>query len=225
MMRLQKFLSQAGIASRRKAEELILAGKIKINGQVADRLGTTVDEMADEVEYLNKKIGLPGQKVYIALNKPAGYITSTASGQGKSVLDLVKMKGRIYPAGRLDKDSSGLLILTNDGEFANLITHPRFGGQKEYFVVLDRDLQPKDTEKLQSGFALDGQRLKPVKIAAARNKSCRLILTEGINRQIRRMLGRLGYTVVKLKRIRIGKLELGALKEGQWKKIKKEDVI
>ena len=135
------------------------------------------------------------------------------------------MKGRIYPAGRLDKDSSGLLILTNDGEFANLITHPRFGGQKEYFVVLDRDLQPKDTEKLQSGFALDGQRLKPVKIAAARNKSCRLILTEGINRQIRRMLGRLGYTVVKLKRIRIGKLELGALKEGQWKKIKKEDVI
>lgn len=224
-MRLQKFLAAAGITSRRKAEELITSGKIKINGEVVTQLGTTIDETADEVEYNGRIVKTENHKIYLALNKPIGYISTTTESQGQSVLKLVKTKERVYPVGRLDKDSSGLLLLTNDGEFANQLTHPRYGGQKEYFVVLDTDLKAEDAKKLAKGMVIDGKRLKPAKIIAVKNKSVRLEIKEGINRQIRRMLGKLGYTVVKLKRIRIDKLELGDLKEGSWKKIKKQDVI
>jgi pseudouridine synthase len=140
-------------------------------------------------------------------------------------LELVKVKQRIYPVGRLDKDSSGLMLLTNDGEFANKIMHPRYGCHKRYFIVLDQDLKPTDIRRLEQGMTIDGKRLSPAKILMAKNKSAIISLQEGINRQIRRMLGRLGYTVIKLKRIQIGKLELGDLPEGQWKKINKEEVI
>lgn len=225
MMRLQKFLAQAGITSRRKAEELITSGKIKINNNVITKLGTTVDEVNDRIEYNGKIVKLKAEKIYLALNKPVGYISSTSNEQGKSVLSLVRTKERIFPIGRLDKDSSGLLILTNDGELANQLTHPRYGGEKEYFVVLDQDLKQTDIKKMESGLVIDGQKLQPVKVITAKNKSARLILHEGINRQIRRMLGKLGYTVIKLKRVRINKLELGDLKEGEWQKITKEEVI
>ncbi|MFA5021952.1 MAG: pseudouridine synthase [Patescibacteria group bacterium] len=225
MMRLQKFIATAGIASRRQAEELIIEGKVEVNGKIVDKLGTIVDEDNDEIKYNGKILKLTDDKTYIALNKPVGYISSASTEQGKSVLDLVKTKKRIYPVGRLDKESSGLLILTNDGEFANLLTHPRYSCHKEYFVVLDQDLKPADIKKLESGLMLEGKRLAPVKVLMAKNKSCRLVLQQGINRQIRRMLGNLGYTVIKLKRIKIGKLELGDLAEGKTKKIKKEDVM
>jgi len=224
MIRLQKFLAAANVASRRQAEKLISAGKIKINGQIITKLGTKIDENNDQVEYQNKIVKLETDKIYLALNKPAGYISTTANQQGKSVLDLVKIKTRLYPAGRLDQESTGLIILTNDGEFAQKITHPRFGGEKEYFVVLDQDLRIADIKKLEKGMKIGDQRLQPIKVISPKNKSARLILKEGINRQIRRMLGHLGYTVVKLKRIRIGKLELKDLKPGQWRKISKEDV-
>jgi len=224
MMRLQKFLAQAGIASRRKAEELIEAGKIKVNGRIVNQLGTKVDETKDEVEYQGKMIKPAEKKIYIALNKPAGYISSASNSQGKSILSLVKIKERVFPVGRLDKDSSGLIILTDDGELANQITHPRYENEKEYFVVLDQNLKPEDIKKLEKGLTIAGKKLQPVKVIMAKNKSARLVLKEGINRQIRRMLGKLGYTVVRLKRIRIGKLELEELKEGQWKKIRKDDI-
>jgi len=223
-MRLQKFLATAGIASRRKAEELIIAGKIKVDGEIVTKLGSTVGQQ-DQVEYDGKIVKIKKDKTYLALNKPVGYICSTDRLQGKSVLDLIKIKERIYPVGRLDKDSSGLLILTNDGELANQLTHPRFGGEKEYFVILDQDLKPDDIKKLEKGIILAGRKLQPVKVITAKNKSARLVLKEGINRQVRRMLGKLGYTVIRLKRVRIGKLELGDLKEGEWRKIKKEELI
>ena len=225
MMRLQKFLSQAGIASRRKAEELIIDGKIKVNGKTAKKLGMTIDENNDEVSYQDKIITLKTKKIYIAINKPIGYISSTSDSQGKSVLSLIKIKEKIYPAGRLDKDSSGLLILTNDGELTQKLTHPSFGDEKEYFVTLDHDLREDDVKKLRNGLVIGGKKLQPVKVVSYKNKSARLVLKEGINRQIRRMLGKLNYTVIKLKRIRIGKLELGELEEGKWKKINKEDII
>ena len=224
MIRLQKFLAAANVASRRQAEKLISAGKIKVNGQIITRLGTKIDENNDQVEYQNKIVKLTTDKIYLALNKPAGYLSTTTNQQGKSVLDLVKIKTRLYPAGRLDQESTGLIILTNDGEFAQKITHPKFGGEKEYFVVLDQDLKPLDIKKLKSGVFLAGKKLRPIKVTASQNKSARLILEEGVNREIRRVLGRLGYTVKKLKRIRIGKLELKDLKPGQWRKISKEDV-
>lgn len=224
MMRLQKFLAESGITSRRKAEELIIKGKIKVNGEVIKRLGTKIDEIRDQIKYNDKIVKLKSNKIYLALNKPVGYISSVSNGQGKSILNLIKIKERIYPIGRLDKDSCGLMILTNDGEMANEITHPKFGKEKEYFVVLDQDLKSEDIKKLEKGMILAGKKLKPVKILSARNKSARLILCEGVNRQVRRMLGRLGYTVVKLKRVRIGKLELKNLKEGSWKKIIPSDI-
>ena len=224
MIRLHKFLADAGVASRRKAEELITAGKIKVNGNVVTKLGTSVDPKKDQVEYNDQVIKQTGEKIYIALNKPLGYVSSATDNEGQSVLNLVKVKQRVYPVGRLDKDSTGLMILTNDGELTNKITHPRYGSEKEYFVVLDADLKNDHIKKLEKGMTLEGKRVQGIKVVSAQNKSARLILKEGVNRQIRKMMGKLGYKVVKLKRIRIGKLELGNLQEGEWKKIKVTDI-
>lgn len=224
-MRLQKFLAQAGVASRRKAEKLIEQGYVKVNGQKTTKLGTIIDPEKDIVEYRDQKIIPETKKIYIALNKPAGIISSASSDQGKSVIDLVKVKQRVYPVGRLDKDSTGLMILTNDGEFANQVIHPRFGSEKEYFVILDQDLKPEDIKKLTKGMKLGNKKISGIQVVSAKNKSARLILNEGVNRQIRRMLGKLGYTVRKLKRIRIGKLEIKNLAEGQTKNIKPQDVL
>ena len=225
MMRLQKFLSAAGVASRRKSEELIKAGKITINDKITSKLGTTIDETKDKIKYKNKLVKIKSNKIYIALNKPVGYISSTDNRQGKSILKLVKAEQKVYPVGRLDKDSSGLIILTNDGDFTNQLTHAKFDCEKEYFVILDQDLKKEDIHRLERGLILRGKKLRPVKCVMAQNKSARLILKQGVYRQIRGMLGRLGYTVIKLKRIRIGKLELGDLQPGQWKIINKNDVI
>jgi len=224
MIRLQKFIAQAGITSRRHAEDLIVDGLIKVNGEVVDKLGTVIDEENDQVEYRGKLLKPESNKIYIALNKPVGYVSTAATGQGKSILSLVKASERLFPVGRLDKDSSGLIILTNDGEFANLATHPRYGHEKEYFVVIDHQLKPEAINRMERGLTLDGKKLQPTKILSVSKDSFRIVLKEGVNRQIRRMLGRLGYTVIRLKRVRVGKLELGNLQEGQWKRINKNDL-
>jgi 23S rRNA pseudouridine2605 synthase len=223
MIRLQKFLAEAGIASRRKSEELITAGKIQVNGVVVTELGTKVGP-EDRVEYNNEVVSAEEKKIYLALYKPVGYISSTTSSQGASVLDLVETDERVYPVGRLDKDSSGLTILTNDGEFTNKITHPKYESEKEYEVVLNRPMVTGDIKELKSGMMLDDKKLQPVKILDISETKINLILKEGINRQIRRMMGRLGYRVVELKRVRIGKLRLGNMKVGESKKIKPEDI-
>lgn len=223
-MRLQKFLSRAGIASRRKAEEWIKLGKIKVNGKVVKEMGMAVDEK-DKVEYNGRIVKPEPEKIYLALNKPEGYVSSVSKEQGPSVLELIKgVKQKIYPAGRLDKDSSGLLLLTNDGELTDLLTHPRYEKSKEYLAVLDKEPTKLDLKKISQGLVLE-KKLQPVEIMDVRGKSVRLVLHEGVNRQIRRMFAQLGYTVLKLKRIRIGKLELGELKPGQWREIRKEDII
>ncbi len=223
-MRLQKYLAEAGIASRRKAEELIKAGKVKINGEIITAPGTIVNE-GDKVEFKDKEVQQDQDRIYIAFNKPTGVITSTSNVQGKTVMEMVKVKQRIYPIGRLDKDTSGLLLLTNDGDFADKLMHARYGHTKEYFVTLDRDLSSEHIKRMEKGMTLAGKKLQPVKVVMSKNKSARLELKEGVNRQIRAMLGRLGYTVKKLKRIRVGKLELGDIQEGNWKKIDPSDVL
>lgn len=224
IMRLQKFLASAGIASRRQAETLILAGQIKINGRIVTELGTKVSA-DDKVEYRDKLIQARPKLIYLALNKPVGYISSATSRQGPSVLDLIKTSERIYPVGRLDKDSSGLLILTNDGEFTNRVTHARYGCVKEYEVIIDKPFLDKDKKSFESGMKLAGYRLQPVKVTLVKNNLVRLVLKEGINRQIRKMMGKCGYRVIDLKRIKIGKLKLTDLPIGQWKVINYHDVI
>lgn len=224
-VRLQKFLASAGIASRRKSENLILAGKIKVNGVIADKLGTEIDDETDVIECDNRPIRKEVEMVYIALNKPVDYISSATSAQGKSVMELVRVHERVYPVGRLDKDSCGLIVLTNDGEFANAMTHPKFEIEKEYRIILDKKLAKEDIKELERGIMIEGKLMKIFKVSAIGLNSARLILKEGANRQIRKMVGRLGYSILKLQRIRIAKLQLGDLVEGEWKKVKKEEII
>lgn len=224
-MRLNKYIAQAGVCSRRKADELIKAGQVKVNGQSVTDLGLVIDENNDTVEIAGKKLEAQTQKIYLALNKPMGYITSSTGSQGKSVLDLVKVKQRIYPVGRLDKDSRGLIILTNDGDFAYRLTQAKFGHEKEYEVELDRPLDKAESQKMERGLTLDGKKLQPVRITRQQGNKITLILKEGVNRQIRRMAEQLDHEVMDLKRVRIGKLKLGGLKEGEYKEIKPQEVL
>jgi len=224
-MRLNKFIAHSGVASRRKADELILAGKVKINGEVVDDLGIIVDEEKDQVEVNGAPINLIDKKIYVALNKPLGYLCSAKNWQGKSVLELIDIPERIYPVGRLDKDSVGLVILTNDGDFAYQLTQAKFLHEKEYEVVFDRLLDKEDIKIFESGMDLDRDKVQPIKVRKVRGNKANLILLQGINRQIRRMAEARGYRVNYLKRIRIGKLELGDLPVGQYRLIKPEDVL
>jgi pseudouridine synthase len=223
-LRLQKFLASAGIASRRKAEELITFGKISVNGEVVTTQGTMVDPEVDIVRYGGKIVRPATEHVYIALHKPAGYVTSASSTQGPSVLQLVKRPERLFSVGRLDKDSTGLLLLTNDGDFAEKISHARYGCEKEYFVVLDQPLLPSDKTKLERGVRVGADLLKGLRVVSIADNTIRVVLKQGMHRQIRRMLGRLGYTAKKLKRVRIGKLELGDLEVGKSRIIDPKDV-
>lgn len=224
-MRLNKFIAHSGVASRRKAEELILAGKVEVNGEKVSDLGHVIDEEKDRVKVNGIEIGLASKKIYLALNKPLGYVCSAKNWQGKSVLELIDIPERIYPVGRLDKDSVGLLILTNDGDFAYQLTQAKFQHEKEYEVVFDRELQTEDIKAFESGMDLDGEKVKPIKVRRVRGNKANLILLQGINRQIRHMAEARGYRVNYLKRIRIGKLKLDDLAVGSYRFIKPEDVL
>lgn len=226
-MRLNKFIAQAGVCSRRKADELIENGQIKVNGRIVKELGTVINEEKDEIYIGKRKLELARQKAYYALNKPVGYITSATSAQGKSIMELIKMiKERVYPVGRLDKDSRGLVILTDDGDFAYRLTQAKFGCEKEYEVRLDRPLAARDKKIFERGMELDGKKLHPIKVAGGLyGNKANLILKEGVNRQIRRMAEKQGYEVRDLKRVRIGRLKLGNLKEGGYIRINPLDVI
>lgn len=233
LIRLNKYIANKGYCSRRKADELIADGKVKINGKIINELGVKVGEQDNikiEGNILNQFLNNNIKKIYIALNKPTGYISSATSKQGKSVLELIPEKfGRLYPIGRLDKNSEGLIILTNDGELTNTITHPKFKHEKEYEVVINKIIDNKSIKKLESGFLVDGEfmKIKSVKVYKSKSESINLnlILTEGKKRQIRLMLKNLGFEVLKLKRIRINKLKLENLKTGKWKEIKKHQII
>lgn len=216
-MRLQKFMQQCGVASRRKAEELIVQGDVSVNGKVITELGTKINPEVDQVHVSGICIH-KDPIVYIKLNKPNGYISSTTSKQGKSVLDLVKSSVKLFPVGRLDKESEGLVILTNDGDYANKIMHPRYGHQKEYIVEIDKPLTDEAVDALRDGPLLDGDDLNPMLLGHVRKNRTHfhLTLSEGKNRQIRRVLGQLGYKVLRLERIRINNIKLGELESGDW---------
>lgn len=228
-IRLNKFIASCGIASRRKADELITAGKIRINGETVTQLGTRIDPATDRVEYNGKLLNETEEKIYVLINKPRNVISTVEDEfRRKKVTDFVKLDARLYPIGRLDYESTGALILTNDGEFTNKLTHPKFGIPKKYHVLLDRVIKPKDLYYFQKGVDLDGRKTAPCKAQEIRiYDNCSLlevILHEGRNRQIRRMFEALGYEVQDLQRIEIGSVKLVGLKEGQWRHLSSEEV-
>ncbi len=216
-MRLQKYLSAAGFCSRRKGEKFILSGLVKVNGVVISELGTKVDPAKDVVEVDGNKIEAKDDLIYIALNKPKGYVTTCSRQRNKIVLDLVNIPQRIYPVGRLDKDSTGLLLLTNDGRLHNVLSHPSFDHEKEYEVSLKWPIADEALDKMKEGFFLMGSKTRPAEISRISPEKFHITLKEGRNRQIRRMVDKVGNRVLELKRIRISDVKLGNLKEGAWR--------
>ena len=224
-MRLQVFLSKAGISSRRRAVKIIESGKISINGKKVFESSFRVNPEKDKVS-LKGKIIKPKEKIYIVLNKPKGVTTTKKdSFADKTVMDLLPQKlNHLNPVGRLDKDTAGLLLLTNDGEFINRLTHPRFNVKKLYAVKLDKKLGDKEKVRLEKGIALDEKRTAPCKITLKQKSDIEITLGEGRKRQIKRMFSKLGYKVLDLRRLKEGSLALGELPEGKWRILKKEEI-
>ena len=216
-MRLQKFLSAAGVCSRRKGEEIILEGRVSVNGTIVTQLGTKVDSTEDRIEVDGQPI-LPKQAlVYIALNKPAAYVTTCSQPDEKIVLDLIDISERVYPVGRLDKDSTGLLLLTNDGRLHHKLSHPSFDHEKEYVVTVGKPISDGAIKKMAQGLPMMGSKTRPAVIRRLAARKFRIILQEGRNRQIRRMVRKVGHQTVRLKRIRVATVKLGKLPEGAWR--------
>lgn len=216
-MRLQKFLSRAGICSRRKGEEYIKAGWVKVNGEIVTELGVKVDPERDAVEVDSDAIGSVSTPIYIALNKPSGYVSSCYQQNEKIVLDLLDISERVYPVGRLDKDSTGLLLLTNDGRLHHRLSHPSFNHEKEYEVTVAKPLPEGALRKLAKGLPMMGTRTRPAHVKRISSRRFRIVLQEGKNRQIRRMVRKVGNQVVDLKRIRIANIQLAGLPPGRWR--------
>ncbi len=224
-IRLAKFLANCGLTSRRKAENLILKGKVSIDRKVVTKLATKVEEDVLNIFVNNKRIKSAVKEYYI-LNKPKGYICSLNDPyNSKTVISLIKTKKRIFPVGRLDKNSQGLLLLTNDGDLTYKLTHPKFNVLKTYLVVLDKEIKKKDILKLKKGIKLEEGIAKVDKIELKNKNEILITIHQGWKRQIRRMLEILNYKVKELTRISEGRLKLGRLKLGQYKKIKKENII
>lgn len=228
-IRLQKFLSQCAVASRRKSEELILTGKVKVNGKVAG-LGDKINPKRDTVTVSGKKIVSNKKHYYIMLHKPRGFITTMEDEMGrKCVAELVKDVGaRVYPVGRLDKDSEGLLIMTNDGDFANHLTHPSKHVPKTYRVTVRPSVSDEQLLAFNEGIEIDGKKTAPADahiIDKSENRVVlEVILHEGRNRQIRRMCEELGLEVARLKRTHIGSIKLGMLPQGKWRELTEDEV-
>lgn len=225
--RLQKILSSRGVASRRAAEEMIKAGLVCVNGAVA-HLGDSADPDQDEITVDGKMLPSRQEYVYILLNKPRGYVTTLSDEKGRpNVTDLVDCGVRVYPVGRLDMDSEGLLLLTNDGEFANALMHPKHEVDKIYEVWV-KGYHEKATALLGQPIELDGYRIKKpgVKLIFANGEKAKYLVTihEGRNRQVRRMCQAAGMTVTRLRRISEGKLSLGDLPLGKWRQLTEDEV-
>lgn len=217
LMRLQKYLSQAGVCSRRKGEEYIKAGLVRVNNTVITELGIKIDPVNDRIEFNGKVVTPANDLVYIALNKPKGYVTSCSQPGEKIVLDLIDIPHRIYPIGRLDKDSTGLLILTNDGDLHHRLLHPSFDHEKEYDVTVSSPITDGALENISRGLPMMGTKTRPAEITRLSSRRFRIVLKEGKNRQIRRMVRKVGSHVTRLKRLRISNIKLKGLEEGAWR--------
>lgn len=231
LVRLQKMLADCGVASRRKSEQLIEEGSVKVNGRVA-HIGDKVDPMNDKVLVKGRKVSgrSKTKHYYIMLHKPRGYVTTMSDEMGrKCVAELVKdVPARIYPVGRLDRESEGLLLMTNDGEFANKVTHPAKHVYKVYRVTVRPEITEEQVTQLCAGMMIDGRKTAPCEVHVVTKKEGRcvleIILREGRNRQIRKMCEQLGLTVPRLKRTAIGQVKLGMLPQGKWRELSQDEV-
>lgn len=229
-IRLQKYLAQAGVASRRKAEELICQGKIKVNNEIVTELGVKINPKKDKVEFQGKRVVVQEDKVYILLNKPIGYVTTAKDQFNRdSVLDLVKVKQRIVPVGRLDMYTSGALILTNDGDFVYQVTHPKHEIEKTYTVTLKGLVSRQAVEQLKEGVIIEDYKTRPAKVKILKieeeKKQSRLEITihEGKNRQIRKMCETVGYSVLALHRSKIAGIGVKDIPLGKWRYLKEQE--
>lgn len=231
-IRLQKYLANSGIASRRKCEEYILQGKIKVDGEIVNKLGTKIIPSKNKIEFENKVLGIvEEEKIYILLNKPIEYVTTAKDQFNRdTVLDLVKTNKRVVPCGRLDMYTSGALILTNDGEFVYKITHPKHEIKKTYNITIKGEITQEELDKLKNGIDIDGYKtkeaeLKILKIDKEKNISrIEVIISEGRNRQVRRMFEEIDKKVLALHRSKIGNLNVKDLKVGTWRYLKPDEI-
>ncbi len=228
-VRLQKYLAECGVASRRKSEEMIEQGQVKVNGQVA-YIGDKINPKKDTVTVKGKKIVKSKTHTYIMLHKPRGFITTMSDERDrKCVAELIKdVNCRVYPIGRLDKDSEGMLLFTNDGEFANALTHPTRHVPKTYRVTVKSDVSQDQITALTTGIVIDDRMTAPAEVRVITREPGRvvleIILYEGRNRQIRKMCEEIGLEVARLKRTAVGSIKLGMLKQGAWRELTEDEV-
>ncbi|MBU1119145.1 rRNA pseudouridine synthase [Patescibacteria group bacterium] len=229
--RLQKFMSRAGFCSRRKAEVLIREKKVKVNGTIA-QIGEKINPNTDQVECEGKQLTIKDELIYIALNKPKGYTSTKADPHAqKTVYELLPedIRSRVHSIGRLDKDTEGLLLFTNDGNLTEKITHPRYNHEKEYEVIIAGNPSKKELHLLEAGVDIGDKITAPAKVVAVHTQSektkVNLVIHEGAKRQIRRMFKGIRYPVLELKRVRIGKLKLKGIPLGKWKNISKKLIL
>lgn len=232
--RLQKYMASCGVASRRKCEEIILSGRVKVNGVKVTELGVKVDDLKDKVTLDNKPIKKEERKIYIALNKPEGYVSTVKDERGrKTIIDLIDVEERIYPIGRLDYDTSGLILLTNDGEVYNNVIHPRVEKNKVYVATVAGIPTEKEIAKLCNGVDIGGYitaeaKCKVIKVNKKNKENVtsdiEIIIHEGKNRQIRKMCDAVNHKVLKLKRLSVGKIKLGNLKKGEYRFLNDEEI-
>ncbi len=229
-IRLNKFLAQAGVASRREVDKMIVGGKIKVNGRVVRTLGTKIDDEKDRVEFEDKRVDREEEMVYLVLNKPPGYLVTLKDPFQRPTIKVLlpSLEERIYPVGRLDYDSEGLLLLTNDGELAHRLAHPRYRVPKKYIVEVRGVPDSSKISRLEKGIALDGKKTAPARIArlseSAKKTLLRIEIHEGRKREVKRMFEAIGHRVLHLKRVGFGGLRLGKLQTGKWRFLTRREV-
>lgn len=227
-VRLNKYLATSGVCSRRKADLYIEEGRISVNGKVVTDLGVKIDPMKDEVYFNEKQVVILDEPVYIVMNKPRDTITTSRDERGRTtVMDYVKIKQRVYPVGRLDRKTTGVLILTNDGDFANRLMHPRNEVRKAYKVLLKKALAPSDGEKLAAGVRLSDGKTKPAEvltIPGGKGMLIGVVIHEGKNRQVHRMFEALGYEVEKLDRVAYAEITYDGLPRGKWRHLTRPEL-
>lgn len=229
-MRLQKYIALSGVTSRRKAEDLIVQGRVAVNGKVVTELGTKVDTSSDRVQVDGRFIKLENKKVYIMLHKPVGYVTTMSDEKGRRIVTdlLEEVSERVYPVGRLDIDTSGLILLTNDGDLANKITHPKHEIIKRYIAVVEGTPNKFELEKFRNGLFIDGKKTARAEVKVAKRYETDSILDimihEGRNRQVKKMCEAINHPVKKLKRVEIGEIKIGGLDIGNWRYLNEEEL-
>ena len=230
MMRLQKYLALSGVASRRTSEKLIAEGHVMVNGRKITEMGVQIDENHDRVFVDGKPVHIETEKHYLAYNKPVGEVTTVSDPEGRAtVMDRFRdYPVRLFPVGRLDYDSEGLLLLTNDGDLMNKVLHPSFEIQKSYLTKVSNNVSDQEIRMLRKGVIIDGKLTSPAEVRLIRHDtfSTDLLITihEGRNRQVRKMIEAVGHQVVRLKRVRFGPVQLGDLPSGMWRKLTDEEI-